>query len=117
MQRIAFLIAGWIAVAMGLVGAVLPLLPTVPFMILAAYCFARSSPRLEAWLVEHRLFGVHIRNWRQHGAISPRAKRVALLAFAVSATVGLMFLAFPWSLVPLACALAGGTWIWRRPTA
>ena len=117
MRKIAYLIAGWLAVALGLVGAILPLLPTVPFMILAAFCFARSSPRLEAWLVDHRLFGEHIRNWRQRGAISMRAKRLALLAFACSSALGFLLLAFPLSLVPLSCAVVGGAWIWKRPVA
>lgn len=117
MRRIVYLVAGWAAVILGLIGAVLPLLPTVPFMILAAFCFARSSPRLEAWLVNHPVFGAHIRNWRQHGAINKRAKRLALLAFCASATLGLIFLAFPLSLIPLGAALIGGTWVWRRPDA
>ncbi len=115
MKRILFLIAGWLSVALGVVGMALPLLPTVPFMILAAFCFARSSERLENWLLDHPVFGIHIRNWRASGAISRAGKRAALVAFAASAVIGLLFSPFPWSLAPLAAALVGGTWIWRRP--
>ena len=60
-------------------GVVLPLLPATPFVLLSAYCFARSSPRLHGWLLAHKLFGPLIRNWEQHRAISPRAKLLATL--------------------------------------
>lgn len=115
MRRIGFLAAGWLALALGGLGAILPILPTVPFVLLATWCFARSSPRLEAWLIHHPLFGRHIRNWRQSGAISRAGKRAALAAFLVTAVVGLIFSPFPWSLVPLAAAIIGGTWVWLRP--
>jgi uncharacterized protein len=96
-------------------GAFLPLLPTVPFVILAAFCFARSNPAWERRLIEHPRFGPHIKAWRQRGAISRHGKRAALAAFAVSAVVGLVSIAFPWSLIPLAVALIGGSWIHTRP--
>lgn len=117
MRRTLYLAAGFAALGLGAVGVVLPLLPTVPFMILAAFCFARSSPALEARLLNHRHFGVHIRRWREHGAISRRGKHAALTAFAISAAIGLIFSPFPWSLIPLAAALIGGSWIWTRPEA
>ena len=117
MKRHFFLVSGWASLGLGALGAFLPLLPTVPFVILAAFCFARSSPRLEAWLVEHPRFGHHIVAWRTRGAISRKGKQAALLAFAVSAAIGLATLAWPYNLLPLAAAGAGGSWIWTRPTA
>jgi len=90
MLRLLWIIAGGLALALGLAGIVLPLLPTTPFLLLAAFCFARSSPRLEMWLVEHPRLGPPIRDWRAEGAISPRAKGMALLAIA--ATFGLSLL-------------------------
>jgi uncharacterized protein len=116
-RRTLYLIAGFASLVLAAFGVVLPLLPTVPFVILAAFCFARSSPALERRLLEHRTFGPHIRRWREHGAISRKGKRAALVAFAVSATVALFVSPLPWSLIPLAAALIGGTWIWRRPEA
>ena len=77
--RIAWLLIGAVALALGSLGIVLPLLPTTPFLLVAAFAFARSSNRLHTWLVEHDVFGALIRNWRDHGAISRRAKIVALL--------------------------------------
>lgn len=116
MRRLLYLALGLLAVALGGLGILLPLLPTVPFMLLAAFFFAKSSPRLEAWLLEHPGFGPHIRDWRDRRAVSRAGKRGAIFAFAGSAIVGLIFLPLPWSLVPLAAALIGGTWIARRPT-
>jgi hypothetical protein len=117
MRRLVFLSLGFASVALGAAGIVLPLLPTVPFMLLAAFCFARSSPRLEAWIVEHPRFGPHITAWRERGAISPAGKRAALTAFAISAVLGLVLLPFPWLLAPVAAALIGGSWIATRPVS
>ena len=117
MAKILFLFAGFTSLALGAVGLFLPLLPTVPFVILAAFCFARSSPRLEQWLVEHRHFSAHIRAWRSRGAISRPAKRAAILAFAASAVAGFALLSWPWALIPATAALVGGSWILSRPEA
>jgi uncharacterized membrane protein YbaN (DUF454 family) len=114
MKRQLYLAAGLISVALGGIGVVLPLLPTVPFMILAAFCFANSSPRLESWLVEHHVFGGHIKNWRDRRAITRRGKWAATLAFAVSCVIALLFVKLPWNLIPIAAALISGSWIWTR---
>jgi len=114
-KRYAYLIIGWMALALGGVGIFLPILPTVPFVILAAFCFARSSPRLEAWLLGHEQFGPHIIAWRDHGAISRKGKIMALFAFAVSVLIALIFAKAPYSYIPILAALIGGTWIWTRP--
>jgi uncharacterized membrane protein YbaN (DUF454 family) len=115
--RIAFLGAGLAALVLGAIGIFVPLLPTVPFAILAAYCFARSSTRLEQWLVGHAHFGPHIREWRNRGAISRAGKRAALVAFVASAALGFALLDWPWPLLPVAAGLAGAGWVLRRPTA
>ena len=117
LSRTLYLIGGFLALGLGGVGVVLPLLPTVPFIILAAFCFARSNKALELWLLEHPAFGTHIRLWRERGAISRRGKRAALAAFTASTLFALIFAPLPWSLAPLAAALIGGTWIWTRPEA
>ena len=117
MIRLGYLLAGLLSLSLGLVGAFLPLLPTVPFVLLAAFCFARSDPRLEQWLVGHERFGPHIVAWRSRGAINRAGKRAALTAFALSAVAGLAMLSWPWSLLPLAVALVGGSWILSRPEA
>lgn len=74
---------GLLCVVLGVIGIVLPLLPTTPFLLLAAACFARSSPRFHAWLLGHRWFGPPIRDWQQQRAIRPRIKwRVTVLVLA-----------------------------------
>ncbi len=78
--RLFWLAGGFLSLALGVIGIVLPLLPTTPFLLLAAYCFARGSKRLHDWLVHHPRLGPPIRDWQRHGAISRRAKRMAMLA-------------------------------------
>ncbi|WP_430427542.1 YbaN family protein [Parasphingorhabdus sp.] len=114
MKRQLYLAAGLTAVALGSIGIILPLLPTVPFMILAAFCFARSSPRLEAWLLDHKVFGPHIRNWRDRRAITRRGKWAATVAFLVSIVLAVIFVQLPWNLIPIIAAVIGGSWIWTR---
>ena len=76
-MRVVYFCMGWVLVALGVIGAVTPLLPTTIFLIGAAGCFARSSPRLEAWLLDHPTFGKPLRDWRASGAISRPAKIMA----------------------------------------
>ena len=91
-MRLLWTIAGWGAFGLGLLGVFLPLLPTVPFMILAAFCFARGSERFHDWLVNHPRFGPAIQDWRAHGAISRRGKVFAVggiaMAFGMSLLLG-----------------------------
>ena len=82
MKRWLFLSLGVMFLALGVVGAFLPLLPTTVFIILAAGCFARSSPRLETWLLGHPRFGPTLRAWRENGAIPRKAKILAGLGMA-----------------------------------
>jgi uncharacterized protein len=117
MKRHFFLASGWLSLGLGAIGAFLPLLPTVPFVILAAFCFARSSPRLEQWLLTHPVFGAHIVAWRDKGAISRKGKMAALFAFAFSIIMALLFAPWPWMLAPIVAAVVTGSWIWKRPEA
>lgn len=87
MLRIFWTFAGGLALVIGIIGIVVPLLPTTPLLLLAAFCFARSSPKLEMWLIEHPRFGPPIRDWRAEGAISKRGKTMAVVA--ITATFGL----------------------------
>ena len=82
--RPLWIAGGALSVALGLVGIVLPLLPTTPFLLLAAFCFARGSPRLHNWLIHHPRFGPPIERWRERGAISKKAKLMAGLAMLAS---------------------------------
>jgi uncharacterized protein len=78
--RSVWFVIGVLALALGALGIFLPLLPTTPFILLAAYSFARSSKSVHDWLLRHRIFGPLIRNWRRYGAISRRAKILGILS-------------------------------------
>lgn len=80
--RAFWLLAGLVSLGLGAVGALLPLLPTTPFVILAAFAFGKSSPRLQSFLENNAAFGPVIADWRNHGAIAPRFKRLALVMMA-----------------------------------
>src|SRR5690606_32013768 len=88
-MRIVLLAAGFVCVALAVAGAILPLLPTTPFVLLAGWCFARSSPRFHLWLLEHRWLGPYLRNWQDGRGLTRQAKRRALallwLSLALSA--------------------------------
>ena len=85
--RALWIIGGGILLVLGAIGIFLPLLPTTPFWIAAVACFSRSSPRLEAWILNHPRFGTSVRAYRDHGVIPRKAKRAALIAILISALV------------------------------
>ncbi|MFC3712706.1 YbaN family protein [Sphingoaurantiacus capsulatus] len=116
MMQPVYLTIGIVSVALGVIGIVVPLLPTVPFMILAAFCFAKANPVWEKRLLDHPRFGPHIVAWRERGAISKRGKIMALVALAASAVIGLVALDSWHAYMPLAVALISGTWIATRPS-
>lgn len=79
-QKLLFAL-GVVFLVVGIIGMVVPMLPGTVFLILAAWCFTRSSPRFEAWLLNHRHLGPGVRRWRETGAIPPVAKLFALASF------------------------------------
>jgi len=114
--RLAWWLGAWVALGLAVAGVVLPGLPTVPFVLLASWCAMRGSPRLHRWLVTHPRFGPMIREWERNGAVSPRAKRVAVAMMLLAS--GLMWLSpapvWAWALASVTM-LVVGTWLWRRP--
>jgi uncharacterized membrane protein YbaN (DUF454 family) len=90
-MRLLILAAAWLCVGIGVIGIFLPVLPTTPFMILAAALFARSSPRFEQWLLDHPRFGQPLIDWRREGAISSKAKIASVSLMAASYGIVLVF--------------------------
>ncbi|MBT4790350.1 MAG: YbaN family protein [Halobacteriovoraceae bacterium] len=84
--KTSFFIFGWLALVLGVIGALLPIMPTTPFLILAAYFFSKSSPRMHSWLTSLPYFGNAIIDWEQNRVIKPRAKWVAI--FIICAIFG-----------------------------
>jgi uncharacterized membrane protein YbaN (DUF454 family) len=110
-------LGGLTALILGFLGVFLPILPTVPFLILATFCFSRSSPRLRDWLLTHRIYGPSIRAWQERGAISLRAKWLATISIAcglpVAPILGLepVLIAVQWTIL-----FAVLIFIWTRPS-
>lgn len=115
MQRPLYLVAGLAALGLGAVGVAVPGLPTVPFLLLAAFCFARGNPEWEQRLLAHPRWGPPIRDWRERGAISRRGKGAALVTLAFSAALAWWSMSWPLLLLPVGAAAAAGAWIATRP--
>ena len=86
-------VAGTLALLLGIIGIVVPGLPTTPFVLLAGACFVRASPRAHRWLLKNRTFGPMLREWEKHRSVSRRVKRFGLTAMALTAGFSLWALA------------------------
>jgi uncharacterized membrane protein YbaN (DUF454 family) len=103
---------------LGIVGIFLPVMPTVPFLIVAAWAASRSSPRLHRWLMTHPRFGRQLRDWYEHGVVPRRAKWITSVMMAGSSISMLVIAPELWTpavlclIAVMALVLA---WLWRRP--
>ena len=114
--RWLWLLLGFLSTGLGIAGAVLPLVPATPFLLLAAFAFARSSPRFHDWLIGHRHFGPVILDWQQTGSINRRVKAAALVAMAAALAVTYLAGAPIWVVALQAIVLAGvAAFILTRP--
>ena len=108
---------GFAALGLATLGAVLPLLPTVPFVILAAWAFGKSSPELHEKLRQSPVFGAVLRDWEEHGVISPRAKLAAVIGMAISFALVLWLSPTPWGpALAGAAMLCSGAYVLTRPS-
>jgi uncharacterized membrane protein YbaN (DUF454 family) len=114
--RYLWLAAGVVSLLLGLVGIVLPLLPTVPFVILAAFCFSKGSKRWEKWLLDHPKLGPYVRDWREHHAVPLRAKQLAIFMMACSCAGTWYFAPAKIAWIPTVACAGVATWLLRLPT-
>ena len=118
LARPVWVAAGSVALALGVIGIALPILPTTPFLLLAGLCYGKGSPRLRLWLETHHRFGPPILAWERSGAIARPHKRLAVTmmaaAFLLSLAMGLPAYALA---LQAACLIGAGTFVWTRPDA
>ena len=115
-QRMLWFIAGILSVLLGAIGVLLPLLPTTPFLLLAAFAFARSSERMHQWLLKHKTFGPLIENWHKYGSIDPRSKRIAILVIVLTPLLSWLFGAPLWTVwVQVGILSCSAVFILTRP--
>lgn len=112
-----WLVLGVLALIVGAIGVVLPILPTTPFILIAAACFARGSERYERWLLAHPLFGPLVLEWREHRAIPRSAKWLATISMLIANGLAWRKLHLPYAVTLSLICIATAIWIWRRPEA
>lgn len=116
-MRVFWLTLGLVSLLLGLAGIVLPLLPTTPFLLLAAFSFARSSPTLHNWLLQHPKLGPPILDWQQEGAIQTKTKITAVVLIAATFILSLVLGVKTYILIIQAVILTAVTvFILSRPT-
>jgi uncharacterized membrane protein YbaN (DUF454 family) len=116
--RLLFVGLGTLFVLLGIAGAILPVLPTTPFMLLAAACYARASRRFYNWLLNNPTFGPTILEWRRHRSIPWRVKLTAIALMAVTLGISIVFFV-PWPELQVALAVFGlllATYMYRIPS-
>ena len=115
----ALLALGWLCVGLGMIGIVVPGMPTTIFLIIALWAFSRSSERFHDWLYNHRRFGPALRTWREHRVIPTRGKILALALMASSWLIILLWVAesWVWPTIVGVVLLAVAAFITTRPSA
>lgn len=111
-------LAGSAALLLGIIGIVVPGLPTTPFVLLAGACYVRASPRAHAWLLRNPTFGPMLREWEQHRSIARRVKRISLATMILTGGLSVWLLAdSPWLQGLVLAAMGIGAWVvGRLPT-
>ncbi|MBV7266459.1 YbaN family protein [Erythrobacter ani] len=113
-MRLLYLAGGIIALGLAAIGAVLPIMPTVPFLLVAVFCFARSNPEWERRIIEHPTWGPQLRDWRERRAIRRPAKLAAIGAMSVGAIFTWLTLGEPYVWISLTILVVAGGWIATR---
>ena len=116
MRNILLMTIGWLTVVLAIIGIFLPLLPTVPFLLVAAWCFTQSSPRCRAWLFNHRILGPLVQQWSGQKTIPLPVKLRAIVSIWAGMIISMLLVKKIYLVVMLAIiGSAVSFYIWRRP--
>ena len=118
-KRTFLFIFGWISVLLGVIGAVLPIVPTTPFLILAAFCFSKSSPRVHLWLTSLPYFGDAIIDWERNRVIRPKAKAMScvIVFLVIGSSVGFAKIHYGLKIMLVVIGISVMTFILTRKSA
>ena len=115
-KRLLLLILGWLSLITGIIGAFLPLLPTTPLVLLAAWCFSKSSERFHTWLIEHKYFGPIVRDWQSADGIPRRARNRAIIFMWLGMAISILIVSRFWATIGLVViGLCVSTYLMRMP--
>lgn len=118
LARLSLIVAGWVSLALAVAGVVLPVLPTTPFVLLAAGCFAKSSPRFHHWLLRQKYFGQMIRDYQAYRGIQKQTKIRAISLIWLSMTISAVIIGKVWLAAMLfSIAICVSLYLWRMPNA
>jgi uncharacterized protein len=118
LRRLIYLGVGWLSLGMAVAGIILPILPTTPMLLVAAWAFGKSSPELAEKIRSHRVFGPPVRDWQDHGVINFKAKSLAIAVMALMGTWLWIFGHLPvWlTLLIIAVMVGAGIFVGSRPS-
>lgn len=118
MKKILLLSLGHIFLILGVIGAFLPVLPTTPFLLLAAYCYSKANSRLLEWLKNHKVFGPPLKDWQEKGVIGLNAKLLATLMIMLVLIWRIPVLSIHYGLKVFVTIVLIGVlvFIWTRPS-
>ncbi|WP_133010431.1 YbaN family protein [Marinomonas flavescens] len=116
-KRVSFIILGWLSLITGIIGIFLPLLPTTPLVLLAAWCFSKSSVRFHQWLIGHKYFGPIISDWQSSDGIPKRTRNRAIIFMWLGMGISMIIVGRFWATISLiTIGAAVSTYLLRMPT-
>ncbi len=117
--RFLLIVLGWLSILVGLVGVIVPGLPTTVFLLIAAWAFSKSSDRFQSWLLDHPRLGPPVIAWRERGAIPLKAKVLAIVMMAASLSIIVFYVASDWVLPTVVGSIMifAGAYVVTRPNA
>lgn len=115
-KRLLYLIVGWVSLVLGIIGIILPLLPTTPFILLSAWCFSQSSVRFHNWLKAHKFFGPMLENWQSDKGIPRKSRNRAIIFMWCGMSLSIFLVSKFWATIMLiSIGLCVSIYLFRLP--